>query len=188
MKIVFCWHIKVKIANYSFMQTIDFTEHNQDPSGLKAFIMTLRPRRGADPRVAYGFCGILGVFWLIAGLFFTISMGGWPLLGFFGAEFIFIAGMVHIFIRRTEVVETIEITANAVHITRRDLSGQQTKNFPAYWAQVTFNGSPTENAALEIHSHGDAIEIGKFLSASEKNRTADQIQDVLRRLRISCAS
>ncbi|HEY9078642.1 DUF2244 domain-containing protein [Magnetovibrio sp.] len=165
------------------MQTIDIAERMETNGGLKAFIMTLRPRRSADPRVAYGFCAVLGVFWFIAGLFFTISMGGWPLLGFFGAEFIFIAGMVHIFIRRTEVVETIEITADAVHITRRDLSGQQTKDFPAYWAQVSFSGSPTENAALEIRSHGDAVEIGRFLSASEKNRTADQIQDVLRRLK-----
>jgi len=161
------------------MQTIDITERVEENGGLKAFILTLRPRRSADPRVAYGFCGVLGVFWLIAGLFFTLSMGGWPLLGFFGAEFIFIAGMVHIFIRRTEVVETIEITAQAVHVTRRDLSGQNDKEFPAYWAQVAFNGSPTENAALEIRSHGDAIEIGQFLSAAEKNRIAAKIQDVL---------
>jgi len=165
------------------MQTIDITEHVEDNGGLKAFIMTLRPRRSADPRVAYGFCAILGVFWFIAGMFFTLTMGGWPLLGFFGAEFIFIAGMVHIFIRRTEVVETIEITSEAVHITRRDLNGQDHKDFPTYWAQVSFNGSPTENATLEIRSHGEAIEIGAFLSAAEKVRTAVNINKVLQRLK-----
>ena len=167
------------------MQTIDIIERVEEKGGLKAFIMTLRPRRSADPRVAYGFCGVLGVFWLIAGLFFTLSMGGWPLLGFFGAEFIFIAGMVHIFIRRTEVVETVEITHAAVQVTRRDLQGEVKKEFPAYWAQVYFNGSATENAALEIRSHGEAIEIGRFLSASEKDRTAWKIADVLQRLRIA---
>jgi len=166
------------------MQTIDITERIEDNGGLKAFIMTLRPRRSADPRVAYGFCAILGVFWFIAGMFFTLTMGGWPLLGFFGAEFIFIAGMVHIFIRRTEVVETIEITSEAVHITRRDLSGQEHKDFPTYWAHVSFNGSPTENAALEVRSHGEAIEIGAFLSAAEKNRTAVNINKVLQRLKL----
>jgi len=169
------------------MQTIDITERVEDNGGLKAFIITLRPRRSADPRVAYGFCAILGVFWFIAGMFFTLTMGGWPLLGFFGAEFIFIAGMVHIFIRRTEVVETIEINSEAVHITRRDLSGQETQELPAYWAQVDFNGSPTENAALEIRSHGEAVEIGQFLSAAEKNRIACQVQDVLRQLKTPLA-
>ena len=120
-------------------------------------------------------------------MLFTLTMGGWPLLGFFGAEFIFIAGMVHIFIRRTEVVETIEINSEAVHITRRDLSGQETQELPAYWAQVDFNGSPTENAALEIRSHGEAVEIGQFLSAAEKNRIACQVQDVLRQLKTPLA-
>ena len=165
------------------MQTIDISERMEKKSGLKAFIMTLRPRRSADPRVAYAFCGVLGVFWFIAALFFTISMDGWPLFGFFGAEFIFIAGMVHVFIRRTEVVETVEITHEHVQVTRRDLKGVETKDFPAYWAQVHFDGSPTENAALEIRSHGEAIEIGRFLSASEKDRTAWKIADVLQRLR-----
>lgn len=169
------------------MQTIDITEQMEDHGGLKAFIMTLRPRRSADPRVAYTFCGVLGVIWLAAGVFFS-TMGGWPLFGFFGAEFIFIAGMVHVFIRRTEVVETIEITHDEVHVVRRDLSGEERKDFPAYWAQVHFNGSNTENTALEIRSHGDGIEIGRFLSAAEKNRTALKIQDVLQRLRVSDAA
>jgi len=167
------------------MQSIDITERVEQDGGLKAFILTLRPRRSTDLRVAYGFCAILGVFWFIAGMFFTLTMGGWPLLGFFGAEFIFIAGMVHIFIRRTQVVETVEITSEAVHITRRDLSGQETKEFPAYWAQVGFKGSPTVNAALEIRSHGEATEIGGFLSAAEKNRIACQIQEGLRRLKMT---
>ena len=167
------------------MQTINATERVELDGGLRAFILTLRPRRSADPRVAYGFCAILGAFWFIAGMFFTLAMGGWPLLGFFGAEFIFIVGMVHIFIRRTEVVETVEITSESVHITRRDLSGQETKQFPAYWAHVAFNGSPSENAALEIRSHGEAFEIGGFLSAAEKNRIANQIQEGLRRLKMT---
>lgn len=164
------------------MQTIDITEREEEKGGFKAFIMTLRPRRSADPRVAYAFCGILGVIWFSAGLLFTM-FGGWPVFGFFGAEFIFIAGMMHVFIRRTQVVETVEISDNVVHVTRRDLQGEEKMDFPAYWAQVHFDGSPTENAALEIRSHGDAIEIGKFLSAAEKARTAGKITDVLQRLR-----
>lgn len=164
------------------MQTIDITEHMKETGGLKAFIMTLRPRRSADPRVAYTFCGILGVIWFAAGSFFA-TMGGWPIFGFFGGEFIFIVGMVHVFMRRTEVVEKVEITQDAVHITHRDLQGEITKDFPAYWAQVDFRGSPTENSALEIRSHGEAIEIGRFLSAAEKSRTAGKIANVLQRLR-----
>ena len=144
--------------------------------------MTLRPRRSADPRVAYGFCAVLGVVWFAAGIMIA-TFGGWPVLGFFGAEFIFIAGMIYIFLRRTEVFETVEITPQTVHVTRRDPRGLEDKEFPAYWAQVHFDGSPTENAALEIRSHGERIEIGRFLSASEKDRTALKIADALQRLR-----
>lgn len=164
------------------MQTIDITEKQSERGGLRAFIMTLRPRRSADPRVAYTFCGFLGVIWLCAGLFFT-TMGGWPIFGFFGAEFIFIAAMVHVFIRRTEVVETVEITEREIVVHRRELNIDETKAFPAYWAQAHFSGSPTENAALEIRSHGEGIEIGKFLSASEKDRTALKLNDVLNRIK-----
>ena len=168
------------------MQTIDITEQEHDQGGFKALIMTLRPRRSADPRVAYTLCGVLAAIWLTAGIYFT-TMGGWPIMGFFGAEFILIAGMVHVFIRRTEVVETVEITAKDVTVHRRELSGKETKTFPAYWAQIHFTGSSTNNAALEIRSHGEGIEIGRFLSAAEKDRTAWKLNDVLQRLRVSAA-
>lgn len=169
------------------MRTIDISEQERESGGLKALIMTLRPRRSADPRVAYGLCGALGLIWLTAGIFLT-TMGGWPIFGFFGAEFIFIAVMVRIFLRRTDVIETVEITAKDVTVHRRELSGEQIKTFPAYWAHVDFAGSATQNATLEIRSHGEAIEIGRFLSAAEKDRTAWKLNDVLQRLRASTAA
>ena len=160
------------------MNSIDISERSQTPEGLKTFVLTLRPRRSADPRVAYAFCGILGVVWFTAGVFFTM-FGGWPILGFFGAEFLFIAGMVHVFIKRTEVSENIEITHERVSIAQRDLTGVRTNEFPAYWAQIAYSGSATENGTLEIRSHGEAVEIGRFLSAHEKQRMADQLRGVL---------
>ncbi|MEG3616996.1 DUF2244 domain-containing protein [Magnetovibrio sp. PR-2] len=160
------------------MQSIDKTEHTQTSEGLKAFVLTLRPRRSADPRVAYTFCGFLGVVWFAAGVFLT-TLGGWPVLGFFGAEFIFIAAMVHVFIKRTEVFETIEITSENVRVSQRDLSGVRHHDFPAYWVQVNYTGSSTENGELEVRSHGEAIEIGKFLSAHEKQRMAEQLNTLI---------
>lgn len=168
------------------MHTIDITGRDGQRGDLQAFILTLRPRRSADPRVAYGFCCVLGVVWLAAGIFFT-TMGGWPIFGFFGAEFILIAGMVHVFIRRTQVIETIEITPNTLHVVRRDLKGEESKDFPAYWAHAHYAGSATLNTPLEIRSHGEAIEIGRFLSASEKSRIAWKIEDVLQRQRAAFA-
>ena len=172
------------------MQTIDISEQrhaqHHDQDGLKALIMTLRPRRSADPRVAYTLCGALALIWLTAGIFF-VTLGGWPVMGFFGAEFIFIAAMVHIFIRRTEVVETVEITTQEITVQRRELGHEEIKVFPAYWAHVDFSGSATQNAALKIASHGEAIEIGRFLSAADKDRTAWKVNDVLQRLRVTTA-
>ena len=165
------------------MQTIDIRERTQDAAqGPSALALTLRPRRSADPRVAYGFCGILGLVWFSAGMLMT-EFGGWPVFGFFGAEFAFIGSMVHIFIRRTEVVETIEITPETVRVARRDLRGVETREFMAYWASVGFSGSPTENGTLEIRSHGERIEIGRFLSASEKARLAAELNARLERQR-----
>ncbi|PCI40877.1 MAG: hypothetical protein COB46_05670 [Rhodospirillaceae bacterium] len=162
------------------MTSIDITEKDDD--GLQAFIMTLRPRRSADPRVAYGLCGILSFVWLGAGLFIA-SMGGWPVFGFFGLEFVLIATMVHIFMRRTEVLETISITQDQVVVIRKEMGVEHQKTFPAYWAQAHYGGSALVNRPLEIRSHGKGIEIGKFLSASEKDRTAGTLNDVLHRQR-----
>ncbi len=167
------------------VQSITINNNNDDVDDADkplGFSMILRPRRSADPKVAYILCGWLGLVWCAAGLLFTF-MGGWPVVGFFGGEFIFIAIMVRIFIKRTEVVETIEITPDNVIVSKRDLGTSETKSFQPYWAQVHFNGSPTNNTALEIRSHGEAIEIGKFLSAVEKDRVASQLGDVLRRLK-----
>lgn len=160
------------------MRSIDIDENEED--GLRAFIMTLRPRRSADPRVAYMLCGTLGLIWMGAGIMLTV-MGGWPVFGFFGAEFIFIAVMVRIFMRRTQVMETVEINAQDVRVTRRELAVETTREFQTYWAQADFSGSPTQNAALEIRSHGNAVEIGTFLSAAEKHRTAATLNDALHR-------
>nr|CAI78589.1 hypothetical protein [uncultured Aminicenantes bacterium] len=182
----FLLEILCDFANDTPMRTIDITEQDRDHGGLKTLIMTLRPRRSADPRVAYTLCGILAFIWFCAGVYFTF-MGGWPIIGFFGGEFIFIAGMVHIFMRRTDVIETVEISPRDITVHRRELGREETKVFPAYWAHVDFSGSPTQNGTLEIRSHGEAIEIGRFLSASEKDRTAWKLNDVLQRLRVTAA-
>jgi uncharacterized membrane protein len=162
------------------MRTIDIIE--QDENGLKAFIMTLRPRRSADPRVAYSFCAILGCIWFCAGTIISL-MGGWPVVGFFGAEFLVIGSMVHIFIRRTEVLETVAITSTDITVVRKALGVVETKTFPASWAQIHYAGSGESSTALEIRSHGEGIEIGKFLSTSEKNKTAGTLNDALKRIR-----
>lgn len=167
-------------ANDINMQTIDITEHEQD--GLKAFILTLRPRRSADPRVAYSFCAILGCIWFCAGTIISM-MGGWPVIGFFGAEFIVVAGMVHVFIRHSEVLETIAITANDVTVVRKALGREETKTFPASWAQIHYTASSEISTPLEIRSHGEGIEIGKFLSKNEKNKTAGALNEGLNRIR-----
>lgn len=164
------------------VEAITINEKPVDGEQTLGFSMILRPRRSADPKVAYILCGWLAAIWCSAGIFF-VFMGGWPVMGFFGGEFIFIAFMVHIFIKRTEVVETVEITTTQMSVAKRERGVEEKKDFQVYWAQVHFNGSPTENTALEIRSHGEAIEIGKFLSATEKTRVAHQLENVLRRLK-----
>lgn len=162
------------------MRTIDIHEDDQD--GLQAFMMTLRPRRSADPRVAYMLCGVLGFIWMCAGIMLSV-MGGWPVFGFFGAEFIFIAYVVRLFIHRTQVVETVEITPTDVLVTRRELAVETSQAFQTYWVQADYSGSPTQNGALEIRSHGNGVEIGDFLSAAEKQRIANTLNSALRRIK-----
>ncbi len=162
--------------------TINDVANTDDENNHFDFSMILRPRRSADPKVAYILCGWLAVIWCSAGIFF-VFMGGWPVMGFFGGEFIFITIMVHIFLKRTEIIETIEISSKQVSVSKRERGVSETKDFQPYWAQVHFSGSPTENTALEIRSHGETVEIGKFLSAAEKTRVAHQLENILRRLK-----
>ena len=164
------------------VEAITINDKPKDGEQTLGFSMILRPRRSADPKVAYILCGWLGLIWFSAGVFF-VFLGGWPVMGFFGGEFIFIAIMVRIFLKRTEVVETVEITPGHLTVAKRERGVEEKKDFQPYWAQVHFNGSNTENTALEIRSHGEAVEIGKFLSASEKTRVARQLDEVLRRLK-----
>jgi len=162
------------------MKTIDILENNE--GGQHFFQVTLRPRRSADPRVAYTFCGVLGFFWMCASVVIS-TMGGWPVVGFFGAEFIVIAGMVRVFLKRLEILETIIISATDVTITRLEHGLKHQMSFPAYWTQIHFPGSATLNRALEIRSHGEGIEIGKFLSSNEKAKIAHNLAKMLDDLR-----
>ncbi|MBL4693396.1 MAG: DUF2244 domain-containing protein [Magnetovibrio sp.] len=156
------------------MRTIDITE--QDERGMQAFILTLRPRRSADPRVAYGLAAILGIIWFCAGAFIAY-IGGWPVVGFFGAEFVVIAAMLNMFLRKIEILETVRITPRDVTITHKEMGVEQHITLPAYWARVHCD------KVLEIRSHGEGVEIGSFLTPNDKNFTAAKLSTALRTFR-----
>ena len=92
------------------------------------------------------------------------------------------------YIPSSQVHKTVEINAADVRIPLRELAVETRQDFQTYWAQAYFSGSPTQNAALEIRSHGVAIEIGKYLSAAEKYSTANTLNDALRRLKTAVPS
>ncbi len=173
-------------------QAITISESAPDDGGEGdgaplAYCMTLRPRRSVDPKVAFILLSALFAIWMSAGIFMTM-IGAWPVLGFFGGEFIFIAFMMRMIHKRTEVVEVIEITPDTVNVTRRNMGLEQKVTFPAYWTQVHFDGSDTKNLPLEVRSHGEGIEVGAFLSANEKARITGELAGVLRRLKAGPSS
>jgi len=118
-----------------------------------------------------------------AGVLF-ISIGAWPVVGFFGLDVLLIYGAFKLNYHAGLQHEIIKINGETLEITRVSPSGQSKKwQFNRYWVRVKHSLDPEEeydNQPLTLTSHGRTLEIGSFLSNDEKHEFSGVLRDALR--------
>lgn len=147
------------------------------------FDAVLYPHRSMGPRGFMTVMTCLTIFSFVAGLSF-LSMGAWPVLGFFGLDIALIYIAFRVNFRTGRIYETVQLDDASLLIRRFLPDGRILSwNLQAYWAQVELITTAPDAPLLAIRSHGKHLVFGKFLTPEERREFAAALRQALSRQR-----
>jgi uncharacterized membrane protein len=123
--------------------------------------------------------GVIAVVSFLTGLAFYMK-GAWPVLGFFGFDFLLIYGAFKLNYRAARIYETIELNDSELKVTRFHPSGRaQSWSFNPYWVRLELEESESSANRMTLRSHGRVLPFGNFLSDDEKRGFAHALAAAL---------
>ncbi|MEX1060447.1 MAG: DUF2244 domain-containing protein [Methyloceanibacter sp.] len=153
----------------------------QDPSDREPsrFSAVLMPHRSLGPK---GFMVLMGAVCLVSfgtGLFFYL-LGAWPVIGFMGLDVALIYAAFRLNFRALRLYETVDLTADALTVTRVAPSGQsQSWSFNPYWVRLSVVPRIGRSSELSIASHGKRLVFASFLTDDEREDFASALSSAL---------
>ena len=140
----------------------------------------LRPNRSLSPPAFAWVMGIVAGASLACGLFF-LSMGAWPVFGFFGLDAVGLWLALRWHRRRSAEETRVVVTADDVALFHRDPRGREREaRLPTAFARVELDTPVRPNTWLRIEHGRRAVIIGRFLTPRERCSFADALRDALR--------
>lgn len=152
-----------------------------DAADIAVFEAILYPHRSLGRRgyliLGSGTALIMGAY-AVTFLF----LGAWPIFGFIGAEWLLFWYLFSRHFRGDRRAERLRLFADRLIVERIDAKGQlRVFSLQPYWLQVILARATDIDNALYLRSHGKEIEIGSFLSESERRDLAGELIRVLKR-------
>jgi uncharacterized membrane protein len=156
---------------------------SQNPAGDRAeaplFTATISPHRSLSRRGFTILMSLIGVVSFAMGVAF-VSMGAWPVFGFFGLD----AALIYLAFRRNYIdaraFEQISVSRERLHIRRVSAFGREVEfEFNPYWTRLIVDRRDWGIAGLALTSSGKRLAIGVFLSPNERGRFADALSAAL---------
>jgi uncharacterized membrane protein len=121
----------------------------------------------------------LGTIGLVTGLLF-LSLGAWPVLGFFGLDVLVVYVAFRLNYRSGRLYEVLDLTPASLVLTRVHPSGRQERfDCNPYWARVNLREWPNGRTALSVVSRGTELAFGAFLTDEERRDLASALRDAL---------
>jgi uncharacterized membrane protein len=147
--------------------------------GEVLFQAELRPNRSLSPR-GFGLLMIaLVAVSFVAGIAF-VSMGAWPVFGFFGLDVLLLYWAFKASYRSGNLYETLKLTDETLEVRRVHPSGgSQVWRLPPYWLRVLIDEPPEHHSQLVLRSHGRDLTVGSFLTPEERVEVAGALRDAL---------
>jgi len=148
----------------------------------------LRPNRSLGPRGFAWLMGCLVAISFAAGVAF-VSIGAWPVFGFFGLDVLLIYIAFRANYRSGRLYEYLTLTREALEVKRIRPSGAaRTWRFHPWWVRVSMERPPEHESQLTLSAHGKSLIVGSFLTPVERGEVADALDDALRAVRNSPAT
>jgi len=149
------------------------------PVGRLFFERVLLPYRSLPPRGFQLLMLILGLISLAVGVGF-VSIGAWPVVGFFGLDVALIYVAFRLNYRSARRSETLRLAGDAFTVERVNVHGSRRMwRFQPFWLRVILEERPDESNRLFFASHGHSLAIGDFLAPSARRELAATVRQAL---------
>jgi uncharacterized membrane protein len=143
------------------------------------FRAVLYPHRSLDPRGFFILMSAIGLVSFGLGLVF-LSMGAWPVFGFFGLDVALIYLAFRLNYRSGRQYEIISVDRQSLTLSRVDQKGEKIdQQFNPYWVQVQLFEKANGRTELALRSHGRDVGFGRFLNDDERRDFAKELKDAL---------
>lgn len=144
--------------------------------GEPIFAATLTPHRSMSPR---GFAVLLaatGGLWFATGLYFW-TIGAWPVLGFFGLDFLLLYAAFRLSYRSARAYEEIVLTEDLLLIRRVSARGRATElRFNPYWVRLEVHREEDEGVTrVLVRSREQREPVGSFLDPESRGSFASAL-------------
>jgi len=157
------------------------------PFGGLVFERVLLPHRSLPPRGFHMIMLVLGLISLAVGIGF-VSVGAWPVTGFFGLDVALIYLAFRLNYRSARRSETLRLAGDAFTVERISVRGnRRVWQFQPFWLRVVLEERDPDRNRLFVASHGRFLAIGDFLAPAARRELAATIRDALSRWRASLA-
>jgi uncharacterized membrane protein len=152
-------------------------------TGRVFFERVLLPYRSLPPRGFNILMLVLGGISIAAGTLF-VSLGAWPVCGFFGLDVGLVYLAFRLSYRSARQRETLRLGEDELTVERVGIRGDRRLwRFQPFWVRVIFEERPDESNRLALASHGQTLPIGTFLPAPVRRDVATTLRDALARWR-----
>lgn len=132
----------------------------------------LAPNRSLRNPAFWVLMGAVMLISFTAGIAF-ISIGAWPVTGFFGLDLVLIWLAFRISYRDGRAREWVRVDARDIEVTRRHPGGHlQRFRLPTPWVKFRLLNPGKHDAQIALSSHGRALVVGRFLSPGERDAFA----------------
>lgn len=148
-------------------------------NGPQPFKAVLTPHRSLSPAGFLVLMAAIGLVSFIVGIAF-LSMGAWPVLGFFGIDVALIYWAFKRNYRDGHMSETIEVTSQEVRLTRCDPKGKKSAvGFNTYWVRLALDERSDGRSILSFVTRSERVKFADFLSDDERREFAEILSDEL---------
>lgn len=147
------------------------------------FERVLLPHRSLPPRGFQVLMLLLGLVSLAAGILF-LSLGAWPVCGFFGLDVAALYLAFRLSYRSARQREILRLAADDFSVERIDIYGERRMwRFQPFWLRIVLEEQPDDSNRLVVASHGRSLVIGDFLGAPMRRELATSLSAALARWR-----
>ena len=147
------------------------------------FERVLLPYRSLPPRGFHLLMLLLGLISLAVGIGF-VSIGAWPICGFFGLDVALLYLAFRLSYRSARQRETLRLAGDQFTVERVSIGGERRLwRFQPFWLRVVLEERPDRSNRLFLASHGRSLPVGEFLPPDTRRELAGTLRAALGRWR-----